>query len=144
LGTSEILDDDSALIFGDGNSIYRTDDQGATWLPVAIPFDITDAHKIQFLNSTAGFFVGKDLNQKILLKTIDGGLTWSKQIMNIGPTYVNNLGIHFISTEIGFTWFDYSFYKTADGGTTWLPIANPSNGKIIDIKESASGKLIMR
>ena len=144
LRTSEILDDDSALIFGDGNSIYRTDDQGATWLPVAIPFNITDACKIQFLNSTAGFFAGKDLNQKILLKTYDGGLTWSKQIMNIGPTYVNNLGIHFISTEIGYTWFDYSFYKTADGGITWLPIANPSDGRIVDIKESESGKLIMR
>src|SRR5690606_22414136 len=56
-----------------------------------------------------------------VLKTMDAGQTWSPQL--ITDKYLRS--IEFLNDQVGFCGsLDSSLYKTTDGGTTWVDIAN--------------------
>jgi len=83
---------------------------------------------VDFPSSTVGYIGGND---SILLKTTDGGETWSS-INYSGVTFMPNgehiVNLSFINELIGFmTVGPYTgTYKTIDGGVTWASINNLS------------------
>jgi photosystem II stability/assembly factor-like uncharacterized protein len=77
---------------------------------------------IDFVGNQVGYIGGDD---SLLLKTIDGGVTWNP-ITFTGVDFMPNgahiLNLDFVTPEIGFmTVGPYTgSYKTVDGGTSWV------------------------
>ncbi|MBU0475537.1 MAG: T9SS type A sorting domain-containing protein [Bacteroidetes bacterium] len=76
---------------------------------------------IFFLDNNIGYAAHRN---RMVSKTIDGGLTWTQIMKDTMATSVNNLDVQFINENIGFVVgklaSDISaFYKTVDGGNTW-------------------------
>ena len=97
--------------------IYKTTDKGNIWKKVEINFKHNYISSLYFQNQSTGWM---SIDSK-LLKTTDCGETW--EIMNdtLGGT------VQFINAKDGFlsssSWYDYTFYRTSDGGKTWKYIS---------------------
>lgn len=69
---------------------------------------------VQFTSDSVGFIVG---GNGTLLKTMDGGSTWSVIMMNTTEDFIS---VSFISDTVGYVASQNSIYKTTDGGISWL------------------------
>ena len=56
--------------------VIISDDQGQTWRQVPVPVQ-SDLTSVQFIDDKTGWAAGHD---GVILKTVDGGLTWTRQI----------------------------------------------------------------
>jgi hypothetical protein len=133
--------------------LLRTINGGATWTSYgSLPFN---GGYIQFLDDLNGFVLsgeGSGMNKQAvkLYKTIDGGATWTLKYAN-DPSQPNNT-LPFSGHKNGMTFRDNTrgwvggdiptpgfvyFYRTDDGGTTWvqqplpLPAGYESAGVLI-------------
>jgi photosystem II stability/assembly factor-like uncharacterized protein len=110
---------------GDGGTIIKTHDAGMSWVSESSGTSIP-LTSIQFIDSILGWAVGGErLFQQspgILLRTTDGGATWTNQEMGIAFSSVS-----FVSPTIGWAVGFYSsggygggeILKTTNGGFTW-------------------------
>lgn len=108
--------------------ILFTDDGGTTWVDrlkdMRSQFvEGTWGWKIQFLNDQLGFVSLENMTQAFILKTEDGGKTWSKFSV---PGNANIEGIGFLDSSNGWVggWGDEEFASgkssvTSDGGQSW-------------------------
>lgn len=81
------------------------------------------ATKIEFINSKVGFVIGE---AGFLLKTMDGGKTWSKRMLGTSSVHnLNVMDIAFANAQLGWvTSWDIVkkinvIYVTTNGGETW-------------------------
>jgi photosystem II stability/assembly factor-like uncharacterized protein len=136
--------------YNDGR-IYRTTDAGVTW---TIVYRNTGAgafmdavHMFDDLNGVAyGAPVGGNW---VLLKTTDGGQSWStltSLAQNGNETGLNN-SFEWVGTQLGWIGTDHPWiYRTTDGGNSWaaVPVKSPSwNLTVSFVNDSigmASGK----
>lgn len=119
-----------------GDAIYLSKDSGITWSEIYRPGGFLVFDLFQFSSERIGFasagVVYDGANGGILIKTIDGGESWTEISYPLGKAIT---GLHFISNEIGFIAIDLyeggitgttrsgtSIYKTIDGGNTWLSV----------------------
>ena len=131
--------------------LFRTNDAGATWLPLTLP-DPSGAQE-QFSNgmTTCGayhpFFFGKDLGHLSVLcahydltpitydyfvyTTKDGGNTWTSS------DYPGEV-LYFFSTDIGWV-LSKNIQHTVDGGLTWKIISNVSWSVQVDFVSEQIG-----
>ena len=87
-----------------GNSIYFTDDGGATWTEQLVLSERDQVREMYFIHSKIGYAVTQG-SAGALYKTMDGGITWSK--INIGTA--NNLyDISIVDDHIGWVVGTYS------------------------------------
>jgi len=79
--------------------------------------------------------VGGDQNHILIIKSIDGGLTWRQQALLTVP-YIGTdddvfsqiyMKVHFASPDVGWV-TGHEFYKTIDGGNTWSAMTRPYSG----------------
>lgn len=108
--------------------ILFTEDGGTTWVDrlkdMRSQFvEGTWGWKIQFLNDQLGFVSLENMTQAFILKTEDGGKTWSKFSV---PGNANIEGIGFLDSSNGWVggWGDEDFASgkssvTNDGGQSW-------------------------
>jgi hypothetical protein len=82
--------------------------------------------KIQFLNERVGFVALESFTRGAILKTVDGGNTWTRLEINDPQGNANLEGIGFIDENTGWVggWGSASFAEgysssTTDGGQTW-------------------------
>lgn len=108
---------------------YATNGQGTGYgkeLTFVTPMPTTEnLHQIQFLNNNIGFIAGN----KVILKTINGGDTWTK--IRESST-VDFTSIRFENENIGYAggrdqYYAY-IYKSTDGGLSWTQIYRFWNG----------------
>lgn len=91
-------------------------------------------NKVLFVNQYLGYISGKktisNVDKGILLKTVDGGNTWSEKYFN---DFENLADIHFIDSSNGVSCgYDGSvskgkIYKTSDSGENWVLIGSLDN-----------------
>jgi photosystem II stability/assembly factor-like uncharacterized protein len=73
-----------------------------------------DLNDVYFINDSVGWAVG---NNSAILKTINGGATWTNQY---APRWHNLQSVHFINEKTGWSVGDDKFIiKTTDGGKSW-------------------------
>jgi uncharacterized protein (TIGR02145 family) len=116
------VDDNTGVAVGGKSGetkIYRTTDGASSWQEITSPVTNGALYGIDFINETTGFACGTDTT---LLKTTDGGVTWSKVILNSDlPSYSDDLrrvrfGDESNGVAVGVTGI---VFITTDGGVTW-------------------------
>lgn len=111
--------------------VLYTEDGGATWVnrlagqEDSFPFGEW-GWKIQFLNDRIGFVSLENFLAGAILKTTDGGTTWTRLPVNDPQGNANLEGIGFLDENHGWVggWGDRFFSsgkssETTDGGQTW-------------------------
>ncbi|MBN2148933.1 MAG: hypothetical protein JW726_16210, partial [Anaerolineales bacterium] len=108
-------------------TLFRTRDEGATWegpICIPVPGAMVDAYYtyapnqpllgMQFLDQNTGYIVGA---QGVILKTSDGGLTWTQQTSGVA---VNLTALYFHDASTGWAIGESGvLLSTSDGGLTW-------------------------
>jgi hypothetical protein len=111
--------------------VLLTEDGGQTWVN-----RVADIHsqlprgewgwKIQFVDDRVGFVALENFEAGAILKTVDGGQTWTRFPVNDPQRNANIQGIGFVDDRHGWVggWGDADFARrtsseTLDGGVTW-------------------------
>ena len=108
----------------DSSGIMKTEDAGDHWTKVLDPIPNTMVMNIQFLNEKTGFLFTNP--NRIILKTKDGGKTWSHMILNANfkeftdePAFKLQ-HLYFLDEQKGYATANYGLaFKTIDGGKSW-------------------------
>ncbi len=119
LGESFFFNQDSGWIVGQ-NIVMKSTNGGSNWINVIVPAFYTYGG-IQFLNTEIGWIAGSYgdylSSTGTLLKTSDGGTTWS-------TAYNSSRGLWdvvFINSDTGFICGDMKYFaKTTNGGLNWV------------------------
>lgn len=115
----------------DANPLYQTNDGGRTWQTVntisgPMPTGLCAIQIIDSLNIVAAGRVGSPVH---LIKSTDGGLTWSSQSMSAHCAMI--LDLHFFSPDTGLVFCGTSanvqlsnakVIRTTDGGATFQTV----------------------
>lgn len=102
-------------------AIYKTTDGGNTWYSVGtFPRPVKS---IFFLNEQFGWATTYSSTSgwdKIILKTINGGQTWSQTLFNLPNSGSDMVDIYFIDANNGFIMTLFGkLLRTTDGGLSW-------------------------
>lgn len=106
--------------------IIKSTDSGNTWQYIDMTAYATALVEIQFITENIGFVSGRNATGGVILKTIDGGTTWT-QILNTNTNgdYVWKLQILNSNPNIMFGAVEAAspnngrLAKSLDGGTNW-------------------------
>jgi photosystem II stability/assembly factor-like uncharacterized protein len=111
--------------------VLSTEDGGQTWENRLADITAELPHgewgwKIAFVDDQIGFVSLENDADGAVLKTVDGGLSWTRKPVNDPQDNANLEGIGFVDDKLGWTggWGDASFTggftsETRDGGETW-------------------------
>ncbi|MGB1317339.1 MAG: T9SS type A sorting domain-containing protein [Flavobacteriales bacterium] len=99
------------------------------WTEIATPTD-KDLNVIQFVSNEVGYVAG----DSVLMKTEDGGATWSNMLLDSVPNNINQsneiLDMHWFTESHGMLmagpWG--GFYQTTDGGINWTAVGTANAG----------------
>lgn len=115
----------SAIAAGNNGMIYHSSNGGQSWEEGYERIFTGAIYKVQFTDPLTGFVLGDTGSGGVasisLLKTSDGGKTWTDIFQN---SWSATLDFHFISNSTGYLFTEQfsdtlSVYKTIDGGETW-------------------------
>jgi photosystem II stability/assembly factor-like uncharacterized protein len=95
-----------------------------------------DFYDIQWVTNEVGYIAGEN----ILLKSIDGGLSW---IERQSPTREKVTSLAFFDDQSGMLMAENSLYRTADGGETWTTITLNSNESLTDFQYLDENNLVL-
>src|ERR1035437_1369043 len=115
---------------GNAGQILKSIDSGQTWHPLILTGNMAtrNYNGVYFTDANTGIAVGGNrTNDSIqtIIKTTDGGATWSSITDNLGSWLFN---VRFIDANNGYAVGALGkILKTTDGGTSWTDVAVPSN-----------------
>lgn len=107
---------------GDDGLILRSDNSGATWVPVGVGITPNRLFDVQFpVDTQTGYAVGAF---GTVLKSTDGGMTWSEMLP--APTASRLNACWFRSNLTGFAVGNNAvMLKTTDGAASWTSVTLP-------------------
>ncbi|MFN8417225.1 MAG: YCF48-related protein [Cytophagaceae bacterium] len=139
-------DEQNGFITGN-YALFQTNNGGSTWNSINIPIPINTAafRKIGYRNSSLMYVFGGDsFIRAVMLKSTDGGNTWSDiYLSGIDAIY----GMDFISDDTALTCGHYGeVFRTNDKGLTWSQMTvntgtNPSVPTILTDIEMLNSKV---
>ncbi len=95
-----------------------------------------DISGIEFINANTGFIVADDISypeNNSVLKTTDGGLTWTKLVVS---ALINRpRSVDFVNASVGYVaGYSGMVIKTTDGGNTWTALTTGVTTNLNDVK----------
>ncbi|MEZ5308955.1 MAG: hypothetical protein R2684_17555, partial [Pyrinomonadaceae bacterium] len=131
----EVLTRGSGLAWT-SDTLFRTDDDGESWREVSFSsFHGRSIVDVKFLEGHLGWIVANesDLDRLMLLKTEDGGVTWTESMLILPSMARAEVSPETVSLDMIDEWngflkvvlpsssnFDRrAVYRTSDGGNTW-------------------------
>jgi photosystem II stability/assembly factor-like uncharacterized protein len=147
------IDEKTGWLAKDYEPLYKTTDAGKTWTPIsAETAKCSDINRIFFLNNYTGFVaISPQYEYSYIIKTTDGGITWSNTNIKITKGFFALVlsSIEFIDDKKGFiTCYEYNndstsgyLLKTTDCGESWTKqyIENFFGALEIDFVNSRTG-----
>jgi photosystem II stability/assembly factor-like uncharacterized protein len=141
----------TGFVAGHNKKLSKTRDGGDTWETVDFgrgrPGWRYYPRACFFLTENIGWLGGLAVSANedykgFLIKTADGGLTWSEQKL---PEHFRPGSVRFYDSNFGwaadfFSNFEPTFIYTDDGGATWRPCTDPYTGTAYDIDLAAVGE----
>lgn len=130
------IDENSAIIVGQGGTMLKTINKGQTWSTLSLMIDGQEnINNIDFIDDSIGYATAytNSTQQSYLMKTTNGGLSWTKNsigfhnALNSSLNFYDNIGICFLDEMSGFAWNGIYLFKTIDGGLTWSQVQNPDS-----------------
>jgi photosystem II stability/assembly factor-like uncharacterized protein len=125
-------------IYAGGDSVLRSSDGGATWSQFAGPVPgnatsmlVVDPRFPQRLFRGAHALIGYEITTGVLLRTLDGGSTWT----SIDPTAVAPLALALDPRQANVLYVGSGgLYRSADIGSSWAPtgLAYPPTAIVVD------------
>lgn len=105
-----------AIAVGDSGLAMVTADGGDSWQPLALPL-VRHWHDVQFTDPLNGIIVGGNFERRTILRSTDGGETWSVLMDESGGMLRD---VSFIDGTYGHTvGYGGEFLSTEDGGASW-------------------------
>ncbi len=141
---------DTSVFVSVGFDIRRTSDRGQTWSQVYANTAGQVFHAVAFVPSTGtattGVAVGTAAGGGLMLRTTDGGLSWSPVAIGTVPRLS---AVSFSRTNPGLGLaggINRTLLRTTDGGASWMPVtisALGTNDAIQAIGFSPTGAVVM-
>jgi len=129
-----VVDDKTAWISGSKGYVAITTDAGKTWVWQQVKgYETADFRGIKAFSDKEAIIIASG-TPAVILKTIDGGITWNLKYKNTDTTYFMD-AVNFPDPKHGFVLGDpinnkFLMLETKDGGETWdnynhSPVALP-------------------
>jgi photosystem II stability/assembly factor-like uncharacterized protein len=115
LGSVYFTDSDTGYVVGFGPTMFKTTNGGSTW--ISMPVSAPSLSDVFFTDAYTGYAVGTNGSSATILKTIDGGVTWTTQL----TTPVTNFNsVYFCNDSTGYVVGNGGrIFKTTNGGNNW-------------------------
>jgi len=106
------------MVGQEGQSLFTTDG-GTTWFPLTLPSgDVGTIKDVTFIDDLTAIAVGYDLGLGVVMKTTDGGSSWTNIITDLEGRLDSVSFSNFLDgIAVG---SGGKIYKTSDGGNTWI------------------------
>ncbi|HEX6890279.1 MAG TPA: YCF48-related protein [Chryseolinea sp.] len=97
-------------------AVYKTTDAAKTWKKIDLPAGMQNPLAVVFPTKTTGYII---YSSNRIIKTIDGGETWTVLTNIPQSTDPYQKLISFSDSDHGYIVIDRLLYKTSDGGANW-------------------------
>jgi len=118
----DFVNDNSGWLAGNAAGVLKTNDGGMTWqkIPSENTFQLS---QIDFVSDVFGWAIAwlPDFGKSILLKTIDGGSSWSIKHETMEHTLHSLFALN--EDTVYALGYPAIILKTSDGGENWIDIA---------------------
>ncbi len=115
----QFINNRTGFVIGEGQGLfYRTDDGGASW-QLLYQSELEWPRGMHFVNNNVGYLA---LDYTVI-KTVDGGITWSLTSLSPEDPYCSFNEVFFVNQEIGYVaggCYTAKTFKTVDGGNSWI------------------------
>ena len=127
-------DANTMIVGSDTGGIWKSTDQGSTWLPLLDNYTNMEIFSLAIDPSSPNtYYWGGSLGA--IFKSTDGGTTWASISTIANGESVNKILIHPTnSMKIFATVENTGIYRSDDGGTTWTSITSDASGFDIEFK----------
>lgn len=116
-----------------GDSIYRTTNGGVTWTASALSRQVQSI--VRFVNASTGLGVGPgDGGSPALLRSTDGGLTWSQ--VSLMPAGSDAVWASADGTRLIAVGQNGAISRSVNGGASWTPVASPTAANLHHVQFS--------
>lgn len=136
---------DTGFVVGDKGYIWKTVNGGNSFTLLPQPYQ--HYRDVYFVNSATGFVVGngrltgQDGDSAVVLKTTDGGATWTQY--NLGHT-ASLRSIHFADASHGaLAGSTGTIHVTTDGGATWVKKNQGNTSQVEDVFMTQPGVIFI-
>ena len=132
--------DSIGYVVGYPSFVAKTTDFGDTWQDISSISNLSgELTSVYFLNSDTGF-VGRDITNNAMYKTVNGGLTWSAASGYLGQGCYS---IKFLNDTLGYAGaYNSRIFRTINGGINWIQQTSfQTNEKVtsIDFSDLTNG-----
>lgn len=124
-----------------GGVIYKSSDGGVTWRTVFTPGSSLQIVALHFPTGQTGYAVGGRFSrtgiESVILKSVDGGETWSEFPIGLGATLTD---VRFLDDYTGFVVGTGGLIlTTTNGGASWSTISSGTEGSLFALSLSPDG-----
>jgi photosystem II stability/assembly factor-like uncharacterized protein len=126
------VNDTTVIAIGDMGTLLRSHDSGLTWSLDTLMIDY-DLQCMSFVDESIGYMCGAISDGGAILKTTDGGDTWTP--IYYGAMFDVNAptSIWFTDELTGYCSNLGDVHRTLDGGQTWLEVSLPTINGVRDL-----------